>query len=208
MEAKAEIGRPEGRTQYSDYAEKRYEEHRESRESLSASEYAAVLQGYLREYVCMGQCNIMIAAARDPELKEAIRIYLNDVCNPNFEELKEILERGGYELPASVENVKSPDEVADVETDAIDDRMIALGQFFATRAFMNLWNTGAIMSQRTDVRDAFIRNYHRANRWHMAFYNLAVQKGHLEPLPNVDAKGLVEQVARRPSAEMSPKSVT
>jgi hypothetical protein len=67
--------------------------------------------------------------------------------------------------------------------------MITVAQWFATRAFMELWNSGAIMSQRTDVRDAFLRNYHRANRWHVAFYDMAVEKGYLAPLPNVEAGG-------------------
>ncbi len=51
---------------------------------------------------------------------------------------------------------------------------------------MELWNTGAFMSQRTDVGDAFLRNYHRANRWHVAFYDMAVEKGYLTPLPNIE----------------------
>lgn len=29
---------------------------------------------------------------------------------------------------------------------------------------MNRWNQGARLSHRAEVRDAFIRNYHRANR--------------------------------------------
>lgn len=90
-----------------------------------------------------------------------------------------------------MENVTSPEKVADIETNAIDDQMIVIGQWFATLAFMQLWNTGATLSQRTDVRDAFIRNYHRANRWYVAFYDMAVEKGYMEPLPKMDAGGLL-----------------
>ncbi len=143
----------------------------------------------MREYVCMGQCNMYVIAAEDPDLKEAIKTYLGDVCDPNIAELQQILEGGGYELPASLEDVASIDELEDINTKAIDDRMITVAQWFATRAFMELWNSGAIMSQRTDVRDAFLRNYHRANRWHVAFYDMAVEKGYLAPLPNVEAGG-------------------
>jgi hypothetical protein len=44
-------------------------------------------------------------------------------------------------------------------------------------------------SMRTDVRDAFIRNYHRANRWHVTFYDLAVDKGHFTPLRDIPDPG-------------------
>lgn len=54
--------------------------------------------------------------------------------------------------------------------------MIVITQWFATLAFMLLWNTGATMSERTDVRDAFIRNYYRANRWQIAFHDIALEK--------------------------------
>lgn len=182
-----EIGKPEGRTQFSEYAEQYYKKHYEDRQSLSSSEYTVVIEGYIREYVCMGQCNIYIAAAKDQEIKEDIKTYLKDVCSPNFEELKQILEKGGYKLPVSIENVKSPDQLSNITTDAIDDQMIVLGQWFATRAFMQLWNNGAIQSQRTDIRDAFIRNYHRANRWHVAYHDIAVKRGYLEPLPEIGA---------------------
>jgi hypothetical protein len=56
---------------------------------------------------------------------------------------------------------------------------------------MLLWNTGGTMSERTDVRDAFIRNYHRANRWQVAFHEIALEKGFLTPLPTMDAKGMI-----------------
>ena len=56
---------------------------------------------------------------------------------------------------------------------------------------MNHWNTGAAMSNRTDVCEAFHRNWHRANRWNVAYYDLAVQKGFMMPLPTMDAKGMM-----------------
>ncbi|MBB4517475.1 hypothetical protein [Paraburkholderia fungorum] len=63
--------------------------------------------------------------------------------------------------------------------------MIVIAQWFACRAFMLLWNTGAMMSELTDVRDAFLRNYHRANRWQVVFHEMAVEKKFLMPLPTV-----------------------
>ncbi|MDT7531205.1 DUF3231 family protein [Sphingopyxis sp. SE2] len=188
---RTEIGRPEGKTSHSGYAERYYEKARADRESLSASEYVAVVQGFLREFVCMGQCNLYIASAKDPQIKEAIKVYLEDVCNPNIAEMKKILEDGGYMLPAPLEEATSPDQVRDIDTNAINDRMITISQWFGTRGFMTLWNNFAAMSQRTDVRDAFIRNYHRANRWHVAFNEMAIEKGHMMPLPTMDAKGLM-----------------
>jgi hypothetical protein len=71
----------------------------------------------------------------------------------------------------------------------INDRMITIAQWFGTRGFMTLWQNFAAMSQRTDVRDAFIRNFHRANRWHVVFHEMAVAKGHMSALPTMDAKG-------------------
>ncbi len=50
---------------------------------------------------------------------------------------------------------------------------------------------GAAVSKRTDVREAFRRNWHRANRWNVAYYDLAVDKGFLMPMPTMDAKGLI-----------------
>ncbi len=129
----AETGQPYGRTQYSEYPEQLYEKHRADRQELSASEYAVVIQGFMREYVCMGQCNIYHIAAKDPELKEAIETYLGDVCDPNIGELQQILEGSGYELPASLENVASLNELEDIDTKAIDDQMIMVAQWFATR---------------------------------------------------------------------------
>ena len=188
---RAEIGIEEGRTEFSDYALKRYEKYRNERESLSTSEFTMVIQGYLREYVCIGQCNLSIAAARDPEIKEAIRIYMSDVCYPNLKEMKQILDQGGYKLPVSLEKATRPEEVADIQTNAIDDQMISVAHWFMVMGFMDLWNKGASMSQRTDVRDAFVRNWHRANRWHVASYDMAVEKGFLMPLPTMDAAGML-----------------
>lgn len=160
----AEIGRSEGKTSHSSYAERYYEEVRNKREALNASEFVAVVEGYLREFVCMGQCNLYIAAARDPEIKEAIKVYLQDVCNPNIMEMKKILDDGSYMLPAPLEETTSPDQVREMDTNAINDRMITIAQWFACRGFMTLWHNFAAMSARTDVRDAFIRNFHRATQ--------------------------------------------
>lgn len=53
-------------------------------------------------------CNMYIAAAKDPEVKEAIKTYLEEVCNLNFSSLKRILQDGGYDVPVSEQNVTSP----------------------------------------------------------------------------------------------------
>jgi hypothetical protein len=42
--------------------------------------------------------------------------------------------------------------------------MVLVGHIFSVEAFMNRWNRGATLSHRAEVRDAFLRNYHRANR--------------------------------------------
>jgi hypothetical protein len=136
----------------------------------------------------MGQCNLYIASAKDPQIKEAIKTYLEDVCNPNIMEMKKILDDYGYGLPAPLEKTVSPDKVADTPTNAINDRMIVVAQWFAARAFMLLWNTGATMSEVTDVRDAFLRNYHRANRWQVAFHEMALEKKFMMPLPTIAGK--------------------
>jgi len=44
-----------------------------------------------------------------------------------------LLEQGGYKLPASLEHVKSADKVEDIQTDIIDDTMIVLGQVSGLR---------------------------------------------------------------------------
>ncbi|WP_205703086.1 hypothetical protein [Janibacter indicus] len=97
----------------------------------------------------MGQCNLYIAAAQDEELKELISLYLSDVCDPNVAEMQTLLESAGYELPLPLE--AAPSNTDPVSTEAIDDTTIALGQWFATRAFMELWHTGAMGSPRTDA---------------------------------------------------------
>ncbi len=177
----------DSRTEDSPFAEQRYEKRRGDRRALSASEYAVVTQGYLREWVCMGQCYLYIQSAADEKLAEAIKVYLGDVCDPNFSEMKALLEDNGYALPASPDDVASLDDVPQTPTPAIDDNMIVIAQWFATRAFMDLWSDGAKQSQRTDLRDAFLRCYHRANRWHIAFYDPAVDMAALKPLPSIDA---------------------
>lgn len=58
---------------------------------------------------------------------------------------------------------------------------------FAVEAFMNRWNQGARLSHRADVRDAFIRNYHRANRWHLAAIAMAEKMQFIEPQPEIRA---------------------
>ncbi len=181
----------DSRTDQTPYAEERYERHRSDRDGLSTTEYSALVLGYLREYVCMGQCNLYMQSCEDPEIREAIETYLSDVCDPNFSEMRALLEQADMKLPADPDSPTPPGEVTHHHTNAIDDRMIVIAQWFAAQSFMNLWNHLATTSQRTDVRDAFLRNYHRANRWHIAFYDLAVEKGFLMPLPTVDANGLL-----------------
>lgn len=58
MVTQIEIGQPEGRTPFTDYAEEFYEKQREKRDMLSASEFWVVMEGYQREWVCMTQCNV------------------------------------------------------------------------------------------------------------------------------------------------------
>lgn len=192
MEPEIEIGQPEGQTPFTERAEEFYEQHREKRDELSASEFWVVVEGYLREWVCMPQCNVYIQHASDSELEEAIEIYRHDVCEPNLTEMKELLDEGGYEVPKQYNAesaAKSVDELEDIQTDTISDDQIALGMKFSAQGFMNRWNMGAAASKRTDVRDAFVRNWHRANRWHVAFHGLAVEKGYQKPLPTIDAQG-------------------
>jgi hypothetical protein len=178
------------RTKFSDIPEARYEEHRDERDELSPSEFAMVIQGYLREYICMGQCALHIAVAKDPELKKLIDIYTKDVCAPNLESLKDILQKGGYKLPIDPMEAKKVESGEIIRTNTIDDREIVLGHWFDTMGFMMLWNNGAMLSQRTDVRDVFLSNYHRANRWHIAFYDFAIKNKFLMPMPNMSITGL------------------
>jgi hypothetical protein len=194
MTVHIEIGRPEGKTQYSDYAEQFYEKQRKNRDALSASEFWVVHEGYLREWVCMGQCNLYIQAAQEQDVKQAIEIYRHDVCEPNLTELQTILEQDGYMLPKDYNAksaAKSVQELGDLPSTVISDEQIVLGMMFSAHGFMNRWNMSAAASKRTDVRDAFVRNWHRANRWHEAFYALAVEKGFMMPLPTMDIKGLM-----------------
>lgn len=65
-----EVGKEHGRTQFSEEAEKHYEKTLNSRSSLDASEYYAVTMGYLREHVCMAQCNLFIQILKDPKLRQ------------------------------------------------------------------------------------------------------------------------------------------
>ncbi|KGB55092.1 hypothetical protein FG91_01502 [Sphingopyxis sp. LC81] len=191
---RAEINEPLGRTAFSDFPERLYTQANQGNGSLSASEFVSVVMGFLREYVCIGQCNLHIAAAKDPDLKEAIRIYMDDVCFPNLHEMKKILEDGGYMLPAPLDEATLPDQVPAVETNATTDRMISIAHWFDTHGFMVLWNTFAAMSQNTEVRAAFVRAWHRAERWHVAYHQIAVNKGHMMPMPNMDAKGMMRTV--------------
>lgn len=153
-----------------------------------------VMEGYLHEWACMGMSNLYIQAATDADLKHAIETYCHDVCEPNLTELKVVLDGGGYMLPHpyNVESEsKTVQEFGDLPNAAMSDAEIALQMFFGTRGFMNHWNMGAAASQRTDVRDAFVRNWHRANRWNVAFYAVAVGQNFLMPLPTMDAAGMV-----------------
>ena len=82
MTTTIEIGQPEGRTQYSDWPEGVYQKHfHDDRDSLSSSEFTLVMEGYLHEWACMGQCNLYIQAAKDPDVKQAIPTYRHDVAS-------------------------------------------------------------------------------------------------------------------------------
>jgi hypothetical protein len=182
------IGQEYGRTPYSEEPLKYYEKKRGSRSTLNAPEYYAVTQGYLREWVCMGQCNLYIQVLRMPKLRQMMETYRHDVCEPNLTEMKNILDEGGYEPPApfnAMRDAKSVDELGKIDTDAIDDRMIMVGHIFSVEGFMNRWNMGARHSHRAEVRDAFLRNYHRANRWHLAAIAMAEQMQLIEPQPEI-----------------------
>jgi hypothetical protein len=183
------IGHEKGLTPYSEFPLKWYESKRHVRHTLNASEYYVVTQGYLREWVCMGQCNMYIQVAQNPSIKKAIEIYRQDVCEPNLTELMVILKDGGYKLPAEYNAIsasKTVQELSNIQTEAIDDRQLFIGFIFSTMGFMNLWNTAAAHSYRADVRDAFIRNYHRANRWHLTFHAMAEQIGFIQPQPEIE----------------------
>lgn len=186
------IGQEYGRTPYSAEPEKIYEQTRGQRVRLDASEYYMVTQGYLREWVCMAQCNVFIQLLKNPMLRHSMVTYRNDVCSPNLAEMKEILERGGYELPAPYNGereARSAEELGAIESDAIDDKMLLVGHIFAVEGFMHRWNQGAAMSHRADVRDAFVRNWHRANRWHLASIAMAEKMQFIEPQPEIGIAG-------------------
>lgn len=188
MENEITIGTDKGKTPYSGAAEKHYDEFRNDTDVLNAAEYYAVTQGYLREWVCMAQCNTNIQVAKSPEIKKSIETYRHDVCEPNLTELKVLLEKGNYELPKEYNAKtagKSVEELGDIESGFISDEQLMIGHVFFVQAFMDLWNMGAIHSYRADVRDAFVRNYHRANRWHLAAIAMAEQKGFLPPQPAI-----------------------
>jgi hypothetical protein len=182
------VGAEYGRTPYSAEAEKLYESCRNQRTTLDTSEYYVVTQGYLREWTCMGQCNLYIQVLRNPMIRSSMETYRHDVCEPNLTEMKNLLEAGSYELPApynAVQDARSIDSLGKLETDAIDDRMILVGHIFSVEAFMERWNRGASMSRRAEVRDAFIRNYHRANRWHLASIAMAEKMQFIQPQPEI-----------------------
>lgn len=184
------VGVEYGRTPYSEMPLKHYEGTRGTRQRLDAAEYFVVTQGYLREWACMGQCNVYIQLLRTPMLKQMMETYRHDVCEPNVTEMRNLLETSGYALPApynAERDAKSVQELGSLETDAIDDKMIVLGHIFAVEAFMNRWNEGARHSHRAEIRDAFLRNYHRANRWHLALIAMAEQMQFLEPQPEITA---------------------
>lgn len=182
------VGQEYGRTPYSGEAESAYEGMRNKRQTLDSSEYYAVTQGYLREWVCIGQCNLFIQVLRNPMIRQSMETYRHDVCEPNLTEMKLILDAGGYKLPApynAVRDAKSPETLGKLETDAIDDRMILVGHIFTVEGFMHRWNQGAVLSHRAEVRDAFLRNYHRTNRWHLAAIAMAQKMQFIEPQPEI-----------------------
>lgn len=186
-----EIGNEYGRTQFSEEPVKTYEGTRNSRTSLDVSEYYAVTMGYLREQVCMSQCNLFLQVIKNPMMRKTMLTYRKDVCEPNQAEMKELLDAGGYKLPLDYNartEAKTLDELGTVDTDAIDDRSLLIGHIFNVEAFMNRWNQGAALSHRADIRDAFIRNYHRANRWHLAAIKMAEKMQFIEAMPIIEAK--------------------
>lgn len=182
------IGQEYGRTPYSGEPEKIYAETKGIRTTLDTSEFYAVTQGYLREWTCMSQCNLFIQVLRNPMLRHSMVTYRNDVCSPNLAEMKELLDAGGYVLPADYNGESgalSDEQLGKLETDVINDRMILVGHVFTVEAFMHRWNQGAAMSHRAEVRDAFVRNYHRANRWHLAASAMALKMQFIQPEPEI-----------------------
>ncbi len=182
------IGQEYGRTPYSGEPEKIYEATRGKSQVLHAPEYYAVTQGYWREWVCMGQCNLFMQALKNPMIRQSMLTYRNDVCSPNLAEMQALFTKRGYEPPAPFNgdrDAKSLDELGQIDTDAIDDKMILIGHIFTVEGFMNLWNKLGTMTYDADLRDAFMRNYHRANRWHLATAAMAKKMQFLEEYPEI-----------------------
>ncbi len=122
-----EVGNEYGLTQFSEEANTTYGSTRGSRSTLDASDYYAVVMGYLREHVCMGRCNLYIQVFKTHAVTE----------------MRNILQDGGYELPApynGVADASDIDELGSIETGAIDDRMLMTGHIFSVEGFMNRWN--------------------------------------------------------------------
>lgn len=184
------IGQEYGRTPYSGEPEKIYEATRGNSRVLHAPEYYALTQGYWREWVCMGQCNLFMQALKNPMIRQSMLTYRQDVCSPNLAEMHEPLRQRGYEPPApfnGARDAKSLDELPQIDTAAIDDQMILIGHIFTVEGFMNLWNKLGTMTHDADLRDAFLRNYHRANRWHLATLAIAKKMQFLEEYPEIRA---------------------
>lgn len=78
----------------------------------------------------MGQCNHVIQALRNPVLRHPMLVHRNDVCSPKLAELRDLLQAGGYALPAPYNgesDARTEEQLGRLETDdAIDDRMIML----------------------------------------------------------------------------------
>ncbi len=182
------IGQEYGRTPYSGEPETMYAATAAKCNTLNASEYYAVTQGYLREWVCMGQCNLYLQVIKNTMIRQSMETYRHNVCEPNLTEMYMLLQAGGYELPApynAQRDARSIESLGQIETDAIDDRMLLVGHMFSVEAFMNRWNEGARHSHRAEVRDAFVRNWHRANRWHLAAIAMAEKMQFIEPQPEI-----------------------
>ena len=123
-------------------------------------------------------------------IRQPMLTYRNDVCSPNVAEMHALFEQRGYEPPAPFNDqrdARSLDELPHLHTDEIDDTMILIGHIFVVEGFMNLWNKLATMTHDADLRDAFIRNYHRANRWHLATMAMAEKMQFLEGYPEIRA---------------------
>lgn len=121
-------------------------------------------------------------------VEKAVSRMMGGTGTPNVTEMRQLLEAGGYALPAPYNGeseARSDEQLGRLETDVIDDCMIMVGPIYQVEAFMNRWNQGATLSHRADVRDAFLRNYHRANRWHLAAIAMAEKMQFIEPEPQI-----------------------